>query len=197
MTPQKKQDSLAQCPQCGSTSFYAAEFRQYIVYPPAVPGGGLHPSDAFREVKICACGYPMPIGPVGHYNQAAQSFKKSLAAAQQYLESKSADKILSELARSFITRREYQLLIERLTNLEMLQQQTGQKGKSKEKDKDQIKSRIKIRRADSILAGCVTKIPILTTNKKRRWWCAAALVPSTSGRVNSDPGRWNGLAADP
>ena len=120
MTPPNTPAPWAQCPKCGSTFFRDEEYRQYRVYASAVPGGGLQPSDEVRRIKTCMCGEPMPVNIVGRFDKVGRSLKESLAMARQYRESREPDKILAELALTFITRTEFQALVQRLDTLQTI-----------------------------------------------------------------------------
>ncbi|MGA3077585.1 MAG: hypothetical protein ABSG56_28375 [Bryobacteraceae bacterium] len=125
-----QQDCLT-CPKCGSTNFSEDEFRQYTVHASALPGGGLSPSNESRHVKICMCGHPMPVGALARFDEVGKGFQESLDLAWQHLEKRNPDKILAELARDFVTRREFNELTGRLDGLQAIL------GQARGKDTDQ------------------------------------------------------------
>ncbi len=122
MTTPAKQDNWEQCPACGSTFFQEVEVRQYVVSPAVLPGGGLHPSDHRRQVKICLCGHLLPVNFVGRMDEEGRSLQESLQRARQYRANLEPDQILADLARDFVTRSELQTLAEHLDQLQTLLQ---------------------------------------------------------------------------
>ena len=125
MTPPNPPVHKAECPKCGSTFFQEADYRQYQVYASAVPGGGLQPSDESRQLRICLCGEILPVAHRVRYDEVGKSLQESLQMAQKYRAGRDPDKILAELAHDFITRSEFQALIEQMDKLQALLAQGG------------------------------------------------------------------------
>jgi hypothetical protein len=74
----------------------------------------------------------------------AKSLQESLELARRYRESRNPDKILAELARTFITRTEFQTLTGRLDGLQTIQEQAQAFRKHKEKEEDKDKKEEKL-----------------------------------------------------
>lgn len=116
----------AACPKCGSTFFQEAEYRQYQVHASAVPGGGLQPSDEVCRVKTCMCRETLPVHTIMRYiDDVEKSFQESLNWRSKCRDSRHPDKILADLADDFITRCEFQVLIEQLNRMQTLKEQGG------------------------------------------------------------------------
>jgi uncharacterized Zn finger protein (UPF0148 family) len=119
--PQDTPDGRVHCPECGSTYFYDAEFRQYG------SGGGLSPSDHTWSTKICMCGHPLLPGIASSRDaEVCQSLEQSIHAAQEQRARTSPERIKADLARDLITETEFQAANERLQALEAILEQLRQ-----------------------------------------------------------------------
>src|ERR1700722_8065850 len=92
MTPQ----NWADCPQCGSAFFHQEDYRQYTGSASELPSGGLTPGNDYRQVKVCLCGEPMPLGVLARIDEVGKSLQESLAMARKYREGRDKGKILVE-----------------------------------------------------------------------------------------------------
>jgi len=62
----------------------------------------------------------MPVGALARFDEVGKGFQESLDLAWQHLEKRNPDKILAELARDFVTRREFNELTGRLDGLQAI-----------------------------------------------------------------------------
>jgi nucleoid DNA-binding protein len=121
---QPLQPNQQQCEKCGSTYFVEAQFRQYLPYYSASPGGDIisFSEDPIRAL-VCLCGNPIPPGRLrrdapnpGDY----KSFRKSFVAALQYRESTNPEAILRRIAEIYANKPQHDELAERIAKLETI-----------------------------------------------------------------------------
>jgi nucleoid DNA-binding protein len=118
---QQQQQEL-QCQKCGSTYLTECEFRKWHQIPSAMPGGDLLPLDGTAmPALVCACGEPVPLGPLRRQVPGDKaSFRKSLEAARSYREEAEPQRIILWLAASFARREVQKDLEDRTAKMEAI-----------------------------------------------------------------------------
>ena len=113
-SPHSSTQHPQQCPACGSTFFQDGQFRQYLAF---TSGGGIRPSEAVWQIKICVCGHPMPPVQPRQPDASYRSLLESLQQAWDLRAGMQGDQILSELDKRFVTASQFQVLEQWLARL--------------------------------------------------------------------------------